>query len=128
MEFSQKALEQMNFGNQFKKLIKTLYSNMSSCIINNGATTPYFNLERGIRQGDPLSPYLFIICIEFWANKIRSCTEIEFFLLGKKHQKLCLYADDVICTLAHEKSTERVFQIIRDFEKISGLKLNESKT
>ena len=126
--FLHKALEQMNFGNQFRKWIKTLYNNITSCIINNGATTPYFNLERGIRQGDPLSPYLFIICIEFLANKIRGCTEIKGFLLGKKHQKLCLYADDMTCTLAHKKSAERVFQIMRDFEIISGLKLNESKT
>ena len=82
-----KALEQMNFGNQFRKWIKTLYNNISSCTINNGATTPYFNLERGIRQGDLLSPYLFIICIEFLANKIHGCTEIEGFLLGKKAPK-----------------------------------------
>ena len=59
---------------------------------------------------------------------ICGCTEIEGFLLGKKHQKLCLYADDMTCTLAHKKSAERVFQIMRDFERISGLKLNESKT
>ena len=41
---------------------------------------------------------------------------------------MCLYADDMTCTLAHEKSAERLFQIMRDFEKISGLKLKESKT
>ena len=49
-------------------------------------------------------------------------------MLGKKYQKLCLYADDMTCTLAHEKSAERVFQIMREFEKMSGLKLNKSKT
>ena len=38
--------------------------NLESCVINGGKTTPYFRSERGTRQGDPISAYLFIIALE----------------------------------------------------------------
>ena len=59
--FMIKSLQHFNFGNQFINWVKTIYKNISSCIINHGTTTPYFNISRGVCQGDPLSGYLFII-------------------------------------------------------------------
>jgi len=56
-----KVLNAFNFGSSFIQWIHTLYSNRSSCIINNGFTLDYFEVGRGVRQGDPLSPILFII-------------------------------------------------------------------
>ena len=44
--------------------IETLLNNQESCVINGGATTKYFKLERGARQGDPIAAYLFIIALE----------------------------------------------------------------
>ena len=53
-----KTLKRMNFGKTFIKFVKSLYSNISSCIMNNGLSSKYFQVGRGVRQGDPLSPYL----------------------------------------------------------------------
>ncbi len=46
------VLKKFNFGPSFIKWINTLYRGASSCIINNGETSQYFPLERGVRQGD----------------------------------------------------------------------------
>ncbi len=47
-----------------------LYNNVESTVINNGNTGDYFKLKRAVRQGCPLSVYLFILAIEVLANKI----------------------------------------------------------
>ena len=52
-------LEKFGFGKTFIEWIKILLKNQESCIINGGKTSQYFNLERGTRQGDPISAYLF---------------------------------------------------------------------
>ena len=79
--FFLKSLEFFGFGESLG-WIKTFYKNISSCAINNGFSTPSFNLKRGVRQGDPLSPSLFIIVLELLAqsNKKEFIKEINTLL------------------------------------------------
>lgn len=56
--------------------------------MNNGVCTPYFELQRRLRQGDPLSPYLFIIAAETLAIAIRSRGYIQGLIIGQEEFKL----------------------------------------
>ena len=58
------VLKKFGFGNDFRKYIQILIKNSESRVINGGKTTPYFKLERGKRQGDPISAYIFFLALE----------------------------------------------------------------
>jgi len=64
--FIEKTLRYYNFGDSLITWVKLFYNEVSSCIQNNGWSSAIFNLTRGVRQGCPLSPYLFIHVLKFW--------------------------------------------------------------
>ena len=79
--FLLKSLESFGFRESFMAWIKTFYKNVSSSVTNNGFLTPSFNLKRGVRQGDPLSPSLFIIVLELLAISVRNNDQISKVVL-----------------------------------------------
>ena len=74
-------------------LIDTL-SSVTSCVLNNGHASEFFTLERGVRQGCPLSRLLFVIGIEVLTNAIRNKNTIKGIKVGDKEIRTSLYADD----------------------------------
>ena len=92
-----------------------------------------FTLEKGVRQGCPLSALLFVISIEILACKIRQCKEISGIKLPlqdyvKNEVKISMYADDITVFLTDVNDIKCVLDILRKFSKVSGLKLNSTKT
>lgn len=126
--FLELTLRKFNFGSSFIKWIQTFYTNISSCIINNGMTSNYFKLGQGVRQGDPLSPYLFILAVEILGNVIRQNDQIKGITLGNTEIKILQYADDTSGILQDIKSAKHFLKTIEEFGKYSGLKLNIEKT
>ena len=110
------------------KWVTIMYTNISSCVINNGHTTQYFTLACGIRQGCPLSALLFIIAAETLAISIRKNDNIKGVTFSQHEVKLCQLADDTTLFLADIQSLQIALNILFMFYKSSGLKLNYSKT
>ena len=100
-------------------------------IILNNWLTERISLERGVRQGGPLSPLLYVLRIEVLANLIRGSPRIKGDLLpgsGGLQAMVRLYADDTTLLLKDSRSLASLFELIDLVEKGTGAKLNRSKT
>ena len=95
-DFLFSTLVALGFGPSFIRWIKFLYADIGSQVLVNGFLTPFFPVTRGVRQGCPLSPLLYVLCIESFALAIRS----DPFISGVKvpcslnELKIVQYADD----------------------------------
>ena len=115
-----KVLKTFNFGPSFIQWIKSLYTNIMSCVMNRGTSTGYFNIHRGVRQGDPISPMLFILSLEIFLIAMRSDNDIKGIIFGNEECKSVSYADDLSCFLRDLASATNVFNLLNDFKSISG--------
>lgn len=122
------TLRAFNFGDRFISLIKVMYNNIHSAVINNGNITEFFKLEKGVRQGCPLSAYLFILALEVLALSIRKNSLIKGFKIGTKEVKLSMLADDLTCILRDLDSVHNLLDTIKRFSQCAGLKMNQEKT
>ena len=122
------ALDTFNFEHDFKKWVKTLYNNISSCTKNNGYASRWFELKRGVRQGCPLSGLLLVLAVELLSCSINASTDIVAIKVANKEIKLSQYADDTTTFCKDELSLGKLLAMLHLFEECSGLKLNSSKS
>jgi hypothetical protein len=127
-DFMTKALCKFGFGEKFINWVRIVYKDSNSCILNNGFTTEYFCLERGIRQGCPLSVYLFILAAELLAVSIRGQKNIKGIQVFYKEVKIIQMADDTTVFLRDSASLNLLMRTLHLFSLASGLRLNKTKT
>ena len=125
-DFLLKVLERMNFGPKFMCFVKTMYTNVSCQISNNGHLSRKITLKRGVRQGCPLSPLLYCIVAETLVNLIRQNLKIDGLRLpgSRKEVKISQYADDTTLFLRNNFSVEEAIATIKLYELGSGSKVN----
>ena len=93
-EFIHKTFEFFNFGENFRKWIKIIFNGGKSCITNIGNISETFDIKRSTRQGDPISPLIFIFGLEILIINIRADENNKGFTIETNEFKLTSYADD----------------------------------
>ena len=126
------ALVKFGFSNSFIRWVKTLYTDIQGCMLNNGWVSAPYKILRGIRQGCPLSSLIFVIAVEILACQIRQNKDIKGFQIKidtMNHSiKISQMADDTTLFLANKRDVSLALNVIEIFGSLSGLKLNRSKT
>lgn len=127
--FIQKVLSFFNFGESIKHWVYLFYNDITSAIIQSGFLSEFFHMFRGCRQGDPLSPYVFLLCAEILSLMLKKNKDMKGIKIGETEYRLSQFADDTTIILdGTERSFVEAINILRLFANISGLKINNSKT
>lgn len=125
-------LRQFGFGNRWLNWITNLFSTSSSQVLLNGSPGQKINHARGLRQGDPLSPMLFILAMKPFHRILKEAENVNVLApLGVRNGRFrcSLYADDV-AVFANPKQEEltALSHILACFAQASGLHTNINKT
>ncbi|XP_071689016.1 uncharacterized protein [Rutidosis leptorrhynchoides] len=133
-EFFLDMMETMGFGVRWRKWIHARLKSASISVLVNGSPTNKFLIKRGVRQGDPLSPFLFLIAAEGLNHLIKkACVENLFkgVEIGKDNIPLShlQFADDTIFLGEwHRQNFCNLMKVLKCFENVSGLKINFHKS
>ncbi len=110
-------------------MIQTLNDNPSARVCVGGGFSKLFDIRRGTRQGDPLSPLIFTISIEPLTHLIRNSTQIAPIMIGATSHSISLYADDTLVYMANVQQTlPYLLEVLERFGYLSGYKVNLSKS
>ncbi|KAF5481094.1 hypothetical protein F2P56_001779 [Juglans regia] len=132
--FLETVMRKIGFNSRWIALILRCVSTVSYSLLINGIPQSNFQPSRGIRQGDPLSPYLFILCSEALTQLInkaelaRQITGIPI-AMGKLYITHLFLADD--CMLfyqAVEMEWRKMLEIVNQYEEVSGQRINKNKS
>ena len=124
------ALRYYGFGESFIKWIQILLVERKSCVKNGGHLSDFFQMFRGVRQGCPISPLLFILTVELFAKNVRNDKNIRGILIpgAPEAVKIRQYADDTTLFLRDLIDYREILAKIKVFAEATGLKLNKMKS
>lgn len=127
------CLRSLNLPNDFIQWLAACYSSPSFSVGINGRLHGFFKGTRGLRQGDPLSPYLFGIVINTLSQKLNAAAEsgrIGYHANCRKSNltHLCFADDLLIFTDGTLSSVQGVLQVLQEFEAFAGLSISVDKS
>ncbi|WZY72848.1 hypothetical protein YC2023_005088 [Brassica napus] len=132
-DFILASLRALAVPERFVNLIYQCLSTASFSVSINGATGGFFQSTRGIRQGDPLSPYLFVMAMECLSRLLLSRYEDGTIGYHPRTENLkishLMFADDVMIFFdGSSNSLHGISECLDDFASWSGLQMNAAKT
>ena len=132
--FIKGMLIRYNFLDNLIEIIMSCISSVSTSLLCNGGSLEPFKPSRGIRQGDPLSPYIFILCMEFLSQLIQEKCEAKVWCPVKASRSgpsfsHLFFADDlVLFTKANVDNCSAIREVLDTFCKCSGQTVSDSKS
>jgi len=131
--FVKQVMEGLGFPMLFIEWVMECISSPSYSLIINGSLKGFFKGRKGLRQGDPISPYLFVICMEYLSRSLNSASCNEHFNYHPKCARLrishLIFADDLILMARGDLiSINILLDCLKDFGCKSGLKANVLKS
>ena len=132
--FIYRVLQAFHFPQKIFKLIMSCVTSTSTSILFNGGALESFEPSRGIRQGDSLSPYLFILCMENLGHLIKQkCVNGSWTPLKASKDNLgfshLLFVDDIILfSKADVSGCEVISEVLEKFCRESGQKISHDKS
>ncbi|CAM8945788.1 unnamed protein product [Rhodiola kirilowii] len=133
LKFITAMLENLNFPRKFIAWMVMCIQSTSYSIMINGEMVDFFEGKRGLRQGDPLSPFLFTIAMEYLSRLLLSLNKAEGFYYHPKCHRIKLthimFADDLILFSSGRNSAiEAIKEVVFKFLESSGLSINAQKS
>ena len=127
--FLYNTLEFFGFSEKFINWIKLLNNDIKMYVLQSGYLSEEICVGRGCRQGDLLSPYLFLFGAEIMALLFLMNPEIIGFKINSKEFKLTQFADDTTLILdGSQHSLQAALNTLEIYGNFSGLKMNKEKT
>ncbi|XP_057775476.1 uncharacterized protein LOC130994451 [Salvia miltiorrhiza] len=133
-KFIDLMLEKMNFSQKWRNWISECLGSATANVLVNGSPSGEFRLERGLRQGDPLSPFLFLVAAEglhLITERVVQKNLLEPAECGNGAIRIShlQYADDTIFVVSGKEQNAWALKcILKIFEMLSGLKVNFDKS
>jgi len=131
--FLKQVMVGLGFPHQFICWIMECVSSAAFSLVINGELQGFFKGNRGLRQGDPLSPFLFVICLEYFSRSLNVATNGTDFNFHPKCNKLLIshiaFADDLMLFARGDIPSIRIImECLMEFEVLSGLQANPLKS
>ena len=130
----EKIMEKLGFAERWRCLVMKCVTSVTYAIRVNGSPMGYITPTRGIRQGDPLSSYLFLLCAEGLSSLIKTSVAngvIKGILVcrgGPELSHLFFVDDSLIFCKASLEDCDELQRVLGVYERASGQQLNWAKT
>ena len=132
--FLEKVMRHVGFADSLIKIIMSCISSVSYAVLLNGQPMGNIKPTRGLRQGDPLSPYLFLLCALGLQGLLKKAevqgdiNGVSICCNGPKVSHLFFADDSVLFCRAKEKECQTILDLLAIYERGSGQKINREKT